>query len=1030
MNFKSSLWLGVFAACAAVNAATTVVTNDANQIVYTVDAGETNTVSVALPTNLAGLVKEGEGTLALSATNTFTYPVFVNAGYLQPTADKAIGGGVVTIADGAAVNVAMTGLNQNISYNTTCPNIKVAGSGPDGQGALRLNGGGSGDKLFPLVTLTGDAMFGGVTRWGVSKCDLGGHTLTILTPGNYEMFNANTFLNPGHIRAHKVTFQGGVTLNGGSANTFTMYKSGGELRYWSSSKAPTWTLKVDENTTVMAGGGSGRTNRNNNRWSGPVQIAAGKRMTVSYYDSTDNAVQFNGVISGEGELYKTGGNNLYLDAGSDSTPNTYTGGTRVDGGTLVLNRPGALACYDQVGKFNVTGSPTISFYCPPDRWTPETIRTAVNTSTNFSPTALISHNVSSSYPPVTYTEGFNKVVEIGIEGGGELCWKTSFKDDTTRLYVNNGTMTLDYPTTFYCPWGAVGYGTLKLQGGVCLDQRNAADFTVGGGSAWAKLIVSNATLKAEYTSSGATRELKVGSTAAAGAIVEVLERGVISNRIQVASGTKQRGAVYQRGGLVRHYARGGNDGWCGSGTSSYGFYDLTGGTLHIGGWFGFGHNSSAGVLQMTNGTIKVGELPIGRGGYGRMYMSGGTVQSTSQIVIGEQQWGQGENLGNAVITVDGENALMKTTSEIRICQRTNNYQSVLNINRGVVAAPVIYEPDYQKAQRSASARSLLNFNGGTYRAMSDRSEFLGGSGYRLDRVTIYEKGATIDTSSFTLLDLGVPITGASGKGVTSITYTGTRTGYIGSPEVHVSGGGGEGATAFIPFDSKTGTIGDVIITSRGNDYTSAPTIWFWNAARTAAITCTVEIAENVSGGLTVVGPGELKLGAKNTYTGDTVVSNGAAFTIMCPETLPVGNTVKLSALGGDTRFAVWTNDVTLAGFGGSGRLVKTSTDDAHPGSVRVTDKLHFDGAELAAGKTLAATGLGFSLGENVSIEIANTNLLELSGRAYPLITVSAGSEFSYTPALANLEQPWKVIRTDDNKTLKLLYSVGTVMILR
>lgn len=1031
MKIKFSLLGGVLAACAAASAGTTVVTNASNQIVFTVDEGETNTVSVALPTNLAGLVKEGAGTLALTVANTFTYPVSVNAGYLQPTVDNAIGCGTVTVVDGAAIDVAISNTLQQTSYNRKCSNVKIVGSGPDGQGALRSNGTGdqAGDHMFPLVTLTGDAMFGGKARWGVDTCDLGGHTLTITTPGTYEMFNGNTFVNPGHIRAHKVTFQGAVTMNGGSTNTYTVYKDGGQLNMWGSSKASAWTLKVDENASMRAGGNYGKTNRNLDKWAGPVQVAAGKRLTVSSYDSANNCVQLCGVLSGEGQLYKTTDNTLYIDAASDSTPNTYSGGTIIAGGALYLNRPAALAHYDVPGALTATGSSTLSFYCRPDRWTTETIRTAVNTSTNLAASVVISHNLLSTDPAIVYTEGFNKVVTLGVEGGGELCWRAPFCDDTARFNFAgaSSTMTIDYPTTATCPYGYMSSGTLKLQGGFDLNMASNTDFNVGGG----RLVISNASLRTTLTASGATRSLNVSSSSTSGAILEILDGAVISNKIQVGNcGTKHRGAVYQRGGMVRHYARGANDAWCGTGSQAYGFYEMTGGTLaEVGGWFGFGHDTSAGVLQMTNGLIMADNFPISRGGYGRMYMSGGTVK-TSYTYIGEQQWGGGVNLGNSVITVDGEDAFFQATTALQICQRTNNFQAVLNMNRGVVAAKVIYEPNYMLAQRSASARSLVNFNGGTYRASAETDNIFGGKGYELDRVTVYEKGATIDTDKYMITDQTVPITGATGKGVSRITYSATRTGYIGSPEVYVEGGGGEGATAYVPFDSTTGTIGDVIITSRGNDYTTAPTIWFWNAARTTAITCSVEIAENVSGGLAVVGSGELKLGAACTYTGDTVVSN-ACFTILTPHALPEGNTVKLSAFAANTtRMAVWTNNVTLAGFGGSGRLIKTSSNAAQPGSLRVTNKLYFDGAELAASKTFDATALSFTLGDTVSIEIANTNRLAMTGRAYPLMTVAAANAFTYTPELANLEKPWVVVRTDNNTKLKLVYSIGTVFILR
>ena len=1028
---RNLIWgMACVLACAAVAGS---AVNGANELVYTVGAGETETVSAAWSTDYAGIVKEGEGTLVVAVANkSFAKPVKVNAGVLETTVDGAFGADVVTVASGAALSFKLTGCGQNTSYNTALKNVRIAGAGPDGLGAITFNGGGSADRLLPLVTLTADATVGGRQRWGTAKFDLAGRTLTLDCPGTYMMFNGTSFLNPGHVVANNVTFQGSVNMAGGTANTYTVSPRGSEssyLSFWGSSRAQNWSLKVEADT-VMRAGGNYNYSRDYNKWTGPVQIAAGKTLTIGSYDSTANCVQIQNAITGGGALRKDTGNYLFLDAPAD-TPNSYSGGTLVTGGMVCFNRPGALALYDQPGKLVTTGEPNLSFYCPLDRWTAATVKTAVDNAT-LTATTRVLFNIPSGVT-VTQTEDFNKPVYVGTHSNaGVYRWAVP-SARSHGLHLQGGNFVMDGSSEFATSYAYVQSGTLTVQGGSTLDLSGAngasgASLNVGSSGGEARLVVSNGVVKSFLTTSGYTASINVGSWGGKRAVMEVYDGALVSNKINVASGDGQMGAVYQRGGYVRNYARGENDAWCGSGKKSYGYYGMEAGVQEIGGWFGFGHNTSAGVLQMSGGEIKSAEFPIGRGGYGRMYMTGGSVKATATIHIGEQQWGNGENLGNASITVDGPDALLQSTSSIQICQRTNNYQSVLNLNNGGVAcAPVIYEPDYSKATRAASAKSFLNFNGGTYRAYTNRGDCFGGWGYELDRITVYEKGATIDTQGFELTDYNGPLLAPSGKGVVSVAYTGARTGYLGSPEVYVEGGGGAGATVYIPFDSQTGTIGDPVVTSHGNDYASAPVVWFYNAARTAAITCTVEIAENVSGGLVKTGSGHFKIGAACTYTGDTVISNGC-IDVLVHGALPEAGTLRLA--GENARLAVWTNDVTLAGFGGGGRLSNTSTGDERVGSLTVTDRLVFDGASLAAGLSLDATAVPVHLQPNLMVEIADTNLLATTGRPYTLMTLRPADALAYTPALKDLQPPWTLYRTDNGTKLKLIYQVGTTVILR
>lgn len=155
--------------CAWTSLGSSVVTDGDNQLVYTVDAGETTVVDTALPSAVVRLVKRGAGTLKLTAaSSSFAKPVDVEEGVMQVTIATAIGSApTVTVSNGARFEAMLTGCAQSTRY-FFAPQFLVSGSGPDGKGALSFSGGGMADLLYRRVKLLGDTVFGGSGRcaWG------------------------------------------------------------------------------------------------------------------------------------------------------------------------------------------------------------------------------------------------------------------------------------------------------------------------------------------------------------------------------------------------------------------------------------------------------------------------------------------------------------------------------------------------------------------------------------------------------------------------------------------------------------------------------------------------------------------------------------------------------------------------------------------------------------------------------------------------------------------------------------------------
>lgn len=134
-----------------------------------VDAGKTaKNENVAL-TGLLKLVKEGDGTLiGAKAGQTYTGGTLVSGGWLKRgVVNMPFGaqGALITVADGAAFDWA-GGWNNKVE--STAYDFSIAGSGPDGNGAIVSSASCATWNVGAIadLELAGDALIGGYGGWG------------------------------------------------------------------------------------------------------------------------------------------------------------------------------------------------------------------------------------------------------------------------------------------------------------------------------------------------------------------------------------------------------------------------------------------------------------------------------------------------------------------------------------------------------------------------------------------------------------------------------------------------------------------------------------------------------------------------------------------------------------------------------------------------------------------------------------------------------------------------------------------------
>lgn len=327
---------------------------------FTVNAGGELTVTSPIGESTpCGITKSGDGLLTLSATNSFSGGTTINGGTLRISGDAALG----TAPSTAAINLTFSS-NSTLQAGGASVDLVASRNVAIQSGVTATFDTGS-DSISIAGVVSGNG--GGLTKIGSGTLALaGGNTYTGRTTINDGALRAND--DAGLVMDSLLVLNGGV-LEGNGAAQFTrpLGTSGVGVFQWTvqgggfSARGGKMTVDIGRVDTTpgpeLIWGGSGdvgnklvgtlrfgsSTANNQTELKNPIDLAGADRTidvtpgTGGDYATLSGTIR-NSNLENPAGLVKTGGGVLELA----SATNSYDGGTKAQGGILLISNAGAL----------------------------------------------------------------------------------------------------------------------------------------------------------------------------------------------------------------------------------------------------------------------------------------------------------------------------------------------------------------------------------------------------------------------------------------------------------------------------------------------------------------------------------------------------------------------------------------------------------------------------------------------------------------------------------------------------------------
>ena len=316
------------------------IQNGTAPIIVNVAGGQSVTFGSSLAaSNTAGLTKIDSGTLALTASNSYSGVTTLSGGVLQVGNAAALSTGNITFAGGSLQFAVSNDYSSRIKNSTgpvsldtyTQPSLGLANP-IDSSNTGGLSKAGSG-----ILTLNGNNTYTGPTTISAGTLSLG--AAANLGGGNYSASIVNNgvlAVNTGNNQTFSgaISGGGGLLQNGSGMTTLSAVNSysggttlaGGTLGVngdfaFGAAPSPAATNITFTNSAALQANGVVVLNANRN-----IAVNSGATATLN---TNGNSMVVGGAISGSGGVNKTGAGTLTL-AGE----NTYSGPTTIAAGTL------------------------------------------------------------------------------------------------------------------------------------------------------------------------------------------------------------------------------------------------------------------------------------------------------------------------------------------------------------------------------------------------------------------------------------------------------------------------------------------------------------------------------------------------------------------------------------------------------------------------------------------------------------------------------------------------------------------------
>lgn len=810
----------------------------------------TNGSTSGIISGAGSLTKSGIGTLTLSTANSFSGGLIISAGQVAAT-PGTLGAG----------NVANSGtLSLNTGSNSTYNGI-ISGTGnliKQLAGTVTLTGAstytGSTSILGGALNISADnnigaassnlTLNGGTLQSGAAYTN--SHAISLGASGGTIDTNGFATTASGIISgAGSLTKSGTGTLSLSGANTYTggTNLTAGTLEVSSSSALGTGQVAISNNAVLL-------TNTNNINNSISLGTGGGTIRNVSGV-----LASLQGVISGTGNLAKTGANSIRITGN-----NTYTGGTNISGGSLWINSATSLGA--ESGDLTLSGGNILY-------------------EAGFSS----SRNVILSSGGSIDTNGFNSTMSGIISGSGALT-----KSGT-------GTLTLSGTNT-YSGGTTIANGTISASAD---NNLGTGSITLNGGTLRSGAAYTNTHAIALGASNG-TIDTNGFSTVASGVISGTgsLTKTGTGSLAMTGNNTYSGGTSISAGNLnvttsslPGNVANSGTLAFSQAGAGTYTGIVSGSGNINYGGGGNYtvtGANTYTGSTAISNATVNAtADNNFGAGT--ALTINNGTLQyeasfsSTKNISVASGGGTFNTNGFNSTLSgiISGAGTLTKTGTGTLTLTGTNTYSGGTTVSGGTIKTSA--------DANLGNVSGTLTLNGGTMQYgstfTSGRVISLGASGGTIDTqgTSPTISGVISGTGSLTKLGTGqLSLTGSNSYTGNTIVNEGilqvNTSAALGSASntLTLNGGTLRYSAGFTTSRSVILGAGNGTVNTNGNNAVLSGTI-------------------SGSGSLTKINNGVLALSGTNTYTGGTTISSG---TVSVSADANLGNTSGILTLDGGT----------------------------------------------------------------------------------------------------------------------------------